>query len=336
MQRLGFHSSKLPIALSGRTTATRWRSLSNFAAIVALSVSGMLGCSSEPETPAVAQNAAPGAQAAAPGMQPGMAPGMQPAGMPGAMPGGAPMPPGAGAATTPGPMAQMAGGAAPGAPVPPSGGAAGFPMPPGGGAAGAPMPPGGGAAGFPMPPGAGAAGAPMPPGGGAAGFPMPPGAGAARAPMPPGGGVAGAPMAQPGAAGLPGGAEGAGLAGGQGGGGVSQNPTAQVGTAEYSAQKVVLQLLGGELSGLEEFISPKCKGMLGDVRDGKATDQQKEELKKLFNGLQATGKPKLENGAKVITVRNADGAIITFKVKKEGDDQKVTEMTVKQSTTKRR
>ena len=143
-------------------------------------------------------------------------------------------------------------------------------------------------------------------------------------------------MAQPGAAGFPGGAEGAGLAGGQGGGGVSQNPTAQVGTAEYSAQKVVLQLLGGDLSGLEEFISPKCKGMLGDVRDGKATDQQKEELKKLFNGLQATGKPKLENGAKVITVRNADGAIITFKVKKEGDDQKVTEMTVKQSTTKRR
>ena len=301
MQRIGFRSSKLSIASSGQTYARQSRLLSSFAVVATMSVCGMLGCSSEPETPVVAQNAAPGAQAAAPGMAAGMAPGMPSAGMPG------------GAAMDPQQMAQMQGG---------------------------------GAAANPMPMGANSgSGAAMTPeqmakmqGAGAAANPMPPGADGAMTPeqMAKLRGAGGNPMAQPGAAGIPGGAAGSGLAGGPGGGGVPQNPTAQVGTAEYSAQKVVLQLLGGELSGLEEFISPKCKGMLGDVRDGKATDQQKVELQKLFNGLQATGKPKLENGAKVITVRNAEGAIITFKVKKEGEDQKVTEMTVKQSTTKRR
>jgi hypothetical protein len=99
---------------------------------------------------------------------------------------------------------------------------------------------------------------------------------------------------------------------------------------------VVLQLLTGEISGLEEFISPNCKGLLGDVRDGKATDQQKDELKKLFAGLQAVGKPRVDSGAKVISVRNAEGSMITFKVKKEGESQKVTEMSVKKGTTKKR
>ena len=131
-------------------------------------------------------------------------------------------------------------------------------------------------------------------------------------------------------------APGAGFAGAAGSGGTPQNPTAQAGTAEYAAQKVALQLLSGDVSGLEEFISPKCKGLLGDVRDGKATDQQKEELKKLFAGLQAAGKPRVESGAKVISVRNADGATITFKVKKEGESQKLIEMSVKQATTKKR
>lgn len=172
-------------------------------------------------------------------------------------------------------------------------------------------------------------------------------AGAGANPMPGAGGAAalaaGNPM--PGGAGIPNGAAGAGFAGaagsggpGSGGpsGGVPQSPSAQVGTAEYSAQKVVLQLLSGDVSGLEEFISPKCKGLLGDVRDGKATEQQKEELKKLFVGLQAVGKPRVDSGAKVLTVRNSDGATITFKVKKEGESQKVTEMTVKQATTKKR
>ena len=96
-------------------------------------------------------------------------------------------------------------------------------------------------------------------------------------------------------------------------------------------------MLAGDVSGLEEYISPKCKGLLGDIRDGHATDSQKEDLKKLFAGnLQPLGKPRTESGAKVMSIRNGEGATITFKVKKEGEAQRIIEMSVKPATTKKR
>lgn len=140
--------------------------------------------------------------------------------------------------------------------------------------------------------------------------------------MPPGGGVPGAA----GGAGIPGGA--------QGQGGVPQSPQSLAGTAEFSAESIVIQALKGDASGLEEFISPKCKGVLGDIRDGKATEKQIDDLKKLFTGLKGVGS-KSENGAKVLTLRNADNSTITFRVKKEGEEFKVIEMTVKAGVAKK-
>ena len=356
MQRHFFRSSWLFIVTASRAHGKQLRMRSRIAFFAAITVGSMLGCSSEPEQPAAAPAAGgqPAAQNAAPaGMQPGGMPGAMPAGgmpaggmpaggMPaagmqsGAMPGGTPMP-NSGSAMNPQQMAQMQN---PGAGI--------NPMPTNSGAGAGVTPEQmaqmqrAGAGGNPVPtnPGAGAGVTPEQMAqmqrAGAGGNPVPtnPGAGA---------GVTPEQMAQMQRAGAaaganpqPGGAAGAGFSGAPGGGGVPQNPTAQAGTPEYSAQKVVLQLLTGDLSGLEEFISPKCKGLLADVRDGKATDQQKDELKKLFAGLQAAGKPRVESGAKVITVRNAEGSMITFKVKKEGESQKVTEMTVKQATIKKR
>ncbi len=323
MQRHFFRSSWLFIVTASRAHGKQLRMRSRIAFFAAITVGSMLGCSSEPEQPAAAPAAGgqPAAQNAAPaGMQPGGMPGAMPAGgmpaggMPaagmqsGAMPGGTPMP-NSGSAMNPQQMAQMQN---PGAGI--------NPMPTNSGAGAGVTPEQ-----MAQMQRAGAGGNPVP---------TNPGAGA---------GVTPEQMAQMQRAGAaaganpqPGGAAGAGFSGAPGGGGVPQNPTAQAGTPEYSAQKVVLQLLTGDLSGLEEFISPKCKGLLADVRDGKATDQQKDELKKLFAGLQAAGKPRVESGAKVITVRNAEGSMITFKVKKEGESQKVTEMTVKQATIKKR
>lgn len=145
--------------------------------------------------------------------------------------------------------------------------------------------------------------------------------------MPPVGVV---PGAGPGAAG------GAGIAGGAPGqGGVPQSPQSLAGTAEFSAESIVIQALKGDASGLEDFISPKCKGVLGDIRDGKATEKQIADLKKLFVGFQPVGRPKTENGAKVMTIRNADNSTITFRVKKEGEEFKVIEMTVKAGAAKK-
>ena len=92
----------------------------------------------------------------------------------------------------------------------------------------------------------------------------------------------------------------------------------------------------GDITGLEEFISAKCKGPLGDVRDGKASEKQIDDLKKLFTGLKDGTKPRNENGTWSLSIRNADNATISFKVKKEGDDYKVIEMTVKAGTAKKK
>lgn len=133
-------------------------------------------------------------------------------------------------------------------------------------------------------------------------------------------------------AGIAGAAGGAGFAGGAGAqSGTPTNPQSPAGTAEFSAESVIVQLLKGDASSLTEFISPKCKGVLGDIRDGKATEKQIEDLKKQFAGVKGVG-AKNDNGAKVLTLRNADNATITFRVKKEGEDFKVIEMTIKAGT----
>lgn len=366
MQRHFFRLSSLANLSARNGTGKQLRRLSCHALLSVIGVCGMLGCSSEPEQSATAQatGGQPAAQNAAPGGMPGMQPGAMPGMQPGAIPGVAPMPNG-GAAMNPQQMAQMQSSNAGGLPMPQNSGGGSGPTPeqlakmqsanPGS----VPMPQNSGSNAAMTPEqmaqmqraGAGAVPMPQNSGSGAALTPeqlaQMQRAGAAANPMPVAGGAAalaaGNPM--PGGAGFPNGAAGVGFAGVPGsggpgsgvpGGGAPQSPNAQVGTAEYSAQKVVLQLLSGDVSGLEEFISPKCKGLLGDVRDGKVTDQQKEELKKLFVGLQVVGKPRVDSGAKVLTVRNADGATITFKVKKEGESQKVTEMTVKQGAAKKR
>jgi len=96
----------------------------------------------------------------------------------------------------------------------------------------------------------------------------------------------------------------------------------------------VIQILKGEASGLADFISPKCKGVLADIRDGKATEKQIDDLRKQFTGVKGVG-AKTENGVRVLTLRNAENLTITFRVKKEGEDFKVIEMTVKAGAAKK-
>lgn len=96
----------------------------------------------------------------------------------------------------------------------------------------------------------------------------------------------------------------------------------------------MIQVLKGEVKSLEEFISPKCKGILGDLRDGTVTEKQLADLKAQFTGLRPIGL-RNENGTRVLTIANAKEEIITFKVKKEGEAFKVIEMTVKPPTKKK-
>lgn len=144
--------------------------------------------------------------------------------------------------------------------------------------------------------------------------------------------AAGAPMPGVGGA-VPGNGQGSGGSG-PGQGGAPQSPQSKPGTAEFSAESIVVQVLNGDVSGLAEFIGPNCKGVLGDLRDGKATEKQVADLKRQLTGLVPLS-AKSESGARVLTLRNGDNSTITFKVKKVGDDYKVTEMTVKATTAKK-
>ena len=58
-----------------------------------------------------------------------------------------------------------------------------------------------------------------------------------------------------------------------------------MGTPEYPAEKVALQLLSGDVTGLNGFIATTCSGHLADVRSSRATATQIAELKKLFYGM---------------------------------------------------
>ncbi len=316
--------------------------------MLSLSTLGVCGCSSE--EPAAAPAANNQAQANAPAVVGAMPPGMPgaPGGMPGA-PGGMPGAPGA----MPGGPGAMP--SAPGALVPPPGAVAGSPaIAPDAATAFAGAPGGAVAPGAPavapaVAPDAAAAFAGAPGGavvapGAAAAAPAAPGAAAAFAGAPGGAVVApAAPAAAPGAAAAFAGAPGAvgvapgapGAPGAVGGPGGSQSPQSPPGTFGFPAEKVAFNLMRGDITGLEEFISAKCKGPLGDVRDGKATEKQIEDLKKTFTGLKEGSKPRNEGGAWSLSVRNADNAIISFKVKKEGEDYKVIEMTVKAGTAKK-
>ena len=60
-----------------------------------------------------------------------------------------------------------------------------------------------------------------------------------------------------------------------------------------------------------------------------------EELKKTFTNISLVGKPKKESGATVFILKNADGATITMRVKKEGEDFRLTEYIVKAPASKK-
>ena len=111
-----------------------------------------------------------------------------------------------------------------------------------------------------------------------------------------------------------------------------RSPTSQVGTPDYAAEQVTLHLAAGEPAGLDEFISSRCKGLLADVRDGKATDEQLEDSQKLFTGLQPAGRPRTQDGEWFLSSRNSEGTTITFRVKKEGTAYKVLGMTTAKSS----
>ena len=162
----------------------------------------------------------------------------------------------------------------------------------------------------------GAPGAPMPAGGHAqanAGNPANPGA--------PGIG----PM--PGQPGIPGGAggPGAGGLGGAGPGGAQQFP---VGSAEAALAKFCAAVSDSNLTEAAQYISPKAKGLLVQIRDGSMTDEKLESLKASFQSLTAKPSRPVSGVGRTISLTNPKWESLTFTLVKEDDTYLLREFKV--------
>lgn len=69
-----------------------------------------------------------------------------------------------------------------------------------------------------------------------------------------------------------------------------------------------------------EYISPKAKGILAQIKDGSITDEKVESLKDSFEPTGLTLKPSRQTGSgKSITLGNAKSELLSFTLMKEED-----------------
>jgi hypothetical protein len=136
----------------------------------------------------------------------------------------------------------------------------------------------------------------------------------------PGHGQPGVNPGQPGAMPSPPGAAGP---GGQG------TPKLTPGSAEDSLFKFCTAMSEGNLTEAAEYISPKAKGTLAQIRDGSLSDDKTEKLKESF-GLQGLkNKPSRNVGiGRTIVLGNANNENLTFTLVKEDDIYKLREFKI--------
>jgi len=113
---------------------------------------------------------------------------------------------------------------------------------------------------------------------------------------------------------------------GAGGGGAGAEPPAD--SPEFPAYKVVVGLKDGKYEGLNEFVSQRGRGILEKVRLGRLSDDEKKELKETFAEPQLAAPPRNASGGRQINLRSGS-QLITILVKREGDDWKVSELSIR-------
>ncbi len=131
------------------------------------------------------------------------------------------------------------------------------------------------------------------------------GAAALAAPMP-----AGAPGAGPGA--FPGAAPG-------GGGGGLGGQSFQPGSAEAAVAKFCAAMADSNLTEAGQYISPKAKGLLAQIRDGNITDEKIEGLKASFKELTPKPSRPLGGVGKTLSLGNSNRESLSFTLMKEED-----------------
>lgn len=123
---------------------------------------------------------------------------------------------------------------------------------------------------------------------------------------------------------------GSGPAGGPGG----AAPQFPPGSAEAALLKFCTAMAESNLTEAGQYVSPKAKGVLAQIRDGSITDEKIESLKESFSLQGLTLKPirPVAGVGKTISLGNAKLETLSFTLMKEDDGYMLREFKVSKSS----
>ena len=137
-------------------------------------------------------------------------------------------------------------------------------------------------------------------------------------PMPPGG-----LTPAPGGVSAPGG-----LGGAPGSGGGLGGQSFQPGSAEAAVAKFCAAMADSNLTEAGQYISPKAKGLLAQIRDGNITDEKIESLKASFKELTPKPSRPLGGVGKTLSLGNSNRESLSFTLMKEDDSYLLRELKI--------
>lgn len=136
-------------------------------------------------------------------------------------------------------------------------------------------------------------------------------------------GAGGAHAGNPAAMLAPGGLAPGGLNPGAAGiaGGAAAASQFEPGSAEEALAKFCVAMADSNLTEAAEYISPKAKGLLAQIRDGSLSEEKTDELKESFSPQGLTNLKARQTGVgKAINLSNAKHELLSFTLMREADD----------------
>jgi hypothetical protein len=117
------------------------------------------------------------------------------------------------------------------------------------------------------------------------------------------------------------------ISGDPAGGGGNKTNRYPVGSAEYVSKKILLAAASGKMNDLQDVIGSKATGLLGEIRDGKLSADKMAILKQRMSKVQLAKKPYTVLFDRYVVLRNAQGTLIQFRCRREGQGYKVVALT---------
>jgi hypothetical protein len=104
-------------------------------------------------------------------------------------------------------------------------------------------------------------------------------------------------------------------------GGAAGTSKFEAGSAEEALAKFCVAMADSNLTEAAEYISPKAKGLLAQIREGSISEEKTDELKESFLPQGLTNLKARQTGVgKAINLSNAKHELLSFTLMREADD----------------